>query len=1649
MSSVLINALLSNCPDPETVLSKLYFTTDVWPEIERVEALTTLIDTVGKLPGYGEESKGDTVRARASAAAAAKRERFLANVQNVIWNQCLPLLYKPPEENKSLQSDQATGHTKELFNALCGLLGVCVGLCDTEVSGRLVSIILPVLDVPEGTLEGKDLLSVDVAVEVLAVVLPAVSSDRQLTARILSSALSCIRTRSDAQVSKAVVRVLFTVLDSCGDGARRADVLAQIWSELRDRYAGDGSATVTGRVLLCLTALSDYLFPSDKPSRQTLPAVEADPRLSSEFWGIIQGGLTHRDNLTRKRALYLLKRCVMLSEEDAVEFCCDPASPDGEIVFRWVPEKSQLLREFWEDYALILETLDENQIHLVRPVLNRINTLIEATVSDTEDSALLHPSWLQCVYQRMFHSENKTVMREGVCHLLDMQCIRSPAFALAFAQFIVGPFLDILAESSLFHRSSNQRIGERPEFGTKLEAFLVTFFSALPQQSRGGVLLQLVQRLGSQHWCAVPILFLSQALSRLAPCPALDLQGLHAFREVLRCTMITHQVLLRGAAQCYLLDSALHLTDVTSVTLTDVFGFLAHFRAEESLCRGTPLWDQVCDWLLDCEGRFKCVLRDGDSNPEPGSERSVRGFVQNQLESFLRVPASIDVSASVPDPREAESLARAILLSADMQRRRPGENAPGGLEEVLHPLLDTLTRLRTNVYLPLSKTDKSLQLLLQLLQLRQLPRRGGSRSAHTADGVSVAVETAVLGVAEPVQEFLLRRLSGELCALCDVDRAALYLAVLRELVRLYAAVGWHRSSRLGGLVPALVHNCLRRLQEPEEENPSVCGQVGLIVSMASLAQLCELGEEHRQELHPEALRALSSVTGHFFSSSASSSSSSSSSSADLIRTLLKPAASATNQEGGADEGPDLRGWGRLAAHFVRDQWTCLRFVLASRAPAGPPLTVPAPAILGAAMEALAILPSDLVLPVLDCMTALLPQVALSAEALTVEAVTLAWKVVQGLSSNPHDFWPVLEGFVRFAFDRSLLELTDAQAPSLSATVRQIASELVELSEVKTGVFNVLIRHCCLTWLPSDPGSESQADACFSSALEHVDILAKACVHGPVFRRDQRLIQEVQTYVEQLGEECAANTAVTSDSRDEQFPRVCALEFLSRLDGSCALHARLLEELVLLLLRKDLDISKSKVRYYSNSLQHRVKNRVWQTLLVLLPKLREGFVETLLGRVYEAGFCSNQASVKYLMEWVMVLVLCRHPALIDSLWACFSMDQEKTKTSVCTFLSVLVHLDIILPGAQDEAQQWQRAVDVALRWSFSHNFSVRLYALLALKRVWGLEGPRALAEDQAGGPGGLRGLGAVVQACLQQAETMQCTGNAMKNWTRIQEHFFFGAFHPLRDYSMETIFHTFPSLSELADDEWIPPWKFERLVDFSQSSVLPLRNPNQDLSQLQPGDWVQQDKEGEKEERWAEVQKKMTPWRLGVQDQDPELQPVPQQRAARLGKLHSALLVVASLIDKPTNLGGLCRTCEIFGASALVMDGLHHLKDKNFQALSVSAELWLPLLEVKPGELSDFLQVKKREGYCIVGVEQTANSQSLPDYRFPEKSLLLLGNEREGIPANLLQLLDVCVEIPQQGITRSLNVHVSAALLVWEYTRQHLIPGTQPTVTSNF
>ena len=157
-----------------------------------------------------------------------------------------------------------------------------------------------------------------------------------------------------------------------------------------------------------------------------------------------------------------------------------------------------------------------------------------------------------------------------------------------------------------------------------------------------------------------------------------------------------------------------------------------------------------------------------------------------------------------------------------------------------------------------------------------------------------------------------------------------------------------------------------------------------------------------------------------------------------------------------------------------------------------------------------------------------------------------------------------------------------------------------------------------------------------------------------------------------------------------------------------------------------------------------------------------------------------------------------------------------------------------------------------------------------------------------------------------------------------------------------------------------------------------------------------------------------------------------------GGTRQDLIVVASLIDRIPNLAGLARTCEVFRAARLVLADASVVKDSEFSHISVSAEHWVPIEEVSRESLSAWLRRKSIEGYALVGLEQTAGSVRLSEFVFPRRTVLLLGAEKEGVPADLLDVLDVAVEIPQLGVVRSLNVHVSAACAIYEFTRQGLV-----------
>nr|XP_032804294.1 probable methyltransferase TARBP1 isoform X2 [Petromyzon marinus] len=1702
-------------PQTEQVEALLHVVRALAPEREKEppgpHGQTT--ESEGLDGGRGSQGHVGNPRGDVNATCPIAVDPDLASaVDKLVLSSCLPALCRIQTEHTWSWTEPlpqgdcevvARRQTqKRLLHLLCRLLARCLRLCG-DASGELV-VARCVSDIhahndekasgwaPRGDAGvplggsggtaadggGVETLDVHVAVELLCYVVRSLGprAVSGATVRVVSQALAV---SEEALATRALSRLVPALLAAQRDREAAAALLRTLWGDLAEKRLDDTarSPSSVSRALLFLCTMSDCVLPTSDPQGERSPkaaqgggedqatAPDARPqglvdlRTSAAFWRTLQDGLRHAVPLSRKRAVFLLKRAVDVSESLSRDVTCsDDDDRDGVPVFWWSVEAAPALLPVWESYILVLETLEENQLHVVKPVLPRLRALVEATVAPGAGPprAALASSWLCVVLGRVFDSENKMVLREGVKLCLSLDVTRRPSLGQPFLEFICGPLMDALLDINLYQRCAGQPIGSCPAIGCLLETFLPCCAAALPVQRRGAFLLQALSGIVHRHWSTVPLLFLSQALAAVPACPAWGPEGLLVLREVVRCVLTTQQVLLRGAAQCFLLQAAVRLTDSSRVSLGDVLALLACVREDEALGRGTSLWAQVCEWLRVNDSEFAPC--DVGAAPPTASATALNRFTLHSIRTFLKVPADEagGAGALLPDPQESHRVALTILLAADADAgapprsdcSRPGEAEP--LAEFLAPLTDTLRRLGSYAYLPRAKADRSLLLLLALLQKTE-PRGGAEHAGSGADTVRSVLRDAAQACAEGLLQYLLRQLTYEMEQERDLERADLHLDVLTALVRVLGEGPPGVAPFLVDFISRLVRASLETLQGRPEEAQTAPQLLQRAVAAASLAWTCGVVAV-TPDLRRGCRVALEAAARHATST-------------PLNQTLARPTGTlaARPEDGGAGG----RGWGRVAARFIGDQWRCQYHMLSGRE--DPARTTLMPLLRGC-LEALALLPADSALAVLRCLQPLLPQMCDDGEGgdvaegateewasearlgLCEHALQLAWKTVRDLGNDPQAFWPALGAFVRAAFAPRLLALRvdDPVAGRLAGALAQLSGDLVRMAETKLGVFNVLVTHCCQTWLPPyggppEGGEEASVkDAC-SSALNHVALLAEAVLFGPVFRKEQRVLNDANSFVEKLGEGCAANAVVAcSESKDDYMVRVTALGFLHSLNPANPTQAKLSRAVLLTLLEKDRAMAAGKARCFANSDQHRARNRLWQAVLLLLPSQSPDEVERVFARACAATADDNQPSVAYLLEWALVLTLNRRPHLLGDLVAALAYDPEKNKSCVCSLLSVLAHFPTVAASNSDK-DAGLRCLRAVLPWCMSHSFLVRLYALLTLGRVWGAACAPGAAERPAGpAEGELRALAPLVEVCLRGAACMPAAGNIGRNWQKLQQHFFFNTFEPLLDYSVETIFWTFPRLSELSDDEWLWVGRFEALPwrRHAWPGAPPLANPRRELEAVHDTAWVlrergsvTQDTDGVGD---GDVQKKFVSWRGGLADPDLRGASLQEQRSARLGPPGGGLLVVASLVDKSTNLGGLCRTCEILGASALVLGGRHHVSDRQFQALSVTAEQWLPILEVKPHALAAFLQEKKEDGYSIVGAEQTANSHDLTAFRFPARTLLLLGNEREGVPAGLLQQLDACVQIPQLGVVRSLNVHVSGALLVWEYARQHLL-----------
>jgi len=146
-----------------------------------------------------------------------------------------------------------------------------------------------------------------------------------------------------------------------------------------------------------------------------------------------------------------------------------------------------------------------------------------------------------------------------------------------------------------------------------------------------------------------------------------------------------------------------------------------------------------------------------------------------------------------------------------------------------------------------------------------------------------------------------------------------------------------------------------------------------------------------------------------------------------------------------------------------------------------------------------------------------------------------------------------------------------------------------------------------------------------------------------------------------------------------------------------------------------------------------------------------------------------------------------------------------------------------------------------------------------------------------------------------------------------------------------------------------------------------------------------------------------------------------------------LVLVMDNVRSMHNVGSVFRTADAFLIQGIVLCGYTPVpphRDIQKTALgateTVQWQYYATTVEA--------VNALKTAGYRVLAIEQAENSIMLDQFQ-PEKGgqplALVFGNEVSGVDAEVMKLVDGCIEIPQLGMKHSLNISVSTGIVVWD------------------
>ncbi|RMA64619.1 TrmH family RNA methyltransferase [Ulvibacter antarcticus] len=146
----------------------------------------------------------------------------------------------------------------------------------------------------------------------------------------------------------------------------------------------------------------------------------------------------------------------------------------------------------------------------------------------------------------------------------------------------------------------------------------------------------------------------------------------------------------------------------------------------------------------------------------------------------------------------------------------------------------------------------------------------------------------------------------------------------------------------------------------------------------------------------------------------------------------------------------------------------------------------------------------------------------------------------------------------------------------------------------------------------------------------------------------------------------------------------------------------------------------------------------------------------------------------------------------------------------------------------------------------------------------------------------------------------------------------------------------------------------------------------------------------------------------------------------LSKRTRHFTVVTEDVFQLHNTSAVMRSCDVFGIQDLhvVEERLGKRIDKE---IAMGAQKWVSLHRYN--RLVDCTEKLRKEGYQIIATTPHDGSTLLHDFDVSKKSALFFGTERDGLSDTLINQADGFLKIPMHGFTESLNISVSAAIIL--------------------